>query len=219
MKQDWLLILSVSVFLFSGCKKKQDEPGPINHINEQARVYPSFQLEKEDTLSDEEYKVYADFFSTNVNGARVINLSQQTNHWNTIPENSYFDTLRKTHGEFDSTTFANYHTANNKAYILGNKINLPSAKVVLIPSSEFTHYFSHKDPFGNEGLEHGQGLYNKYSEGYYSVSRVGFNAGKTEALISISYSSGQQQGSGLIALLKKINGRWVVIHEMNHWLT
>ncbi|MBC7388056.1 MAG: hypothetical protein H7329_02485 [Opitutaceae bacterium] len=215
MKHYFLLIFSVPFFVLSSCNKKRDEPKPYNPYN----VYPLFPLEKEDTLSDAEYKVYSDFFSAEIKSAGNVNLAQQTNYWNSIPNNFPLDTVRKTHGGFDSTIFVNYNKINQKAYVLGNKIKIPSAKVVLIPTSELIYYFSHKDPLSQDGLNHSQGLYEKYSGGYYTISRVGFNADKTEAVMSVSISSAPQNAYGYTALLKKLNDNWVVIYEMNGWMS
>lgn len=210
MKHYFLLLLSVPILVLSSCNKKREEPQPINPYNQQARVYPYFPLEKEDTLSDEEYKVYSDFFSTNLKSSGNVNLMQQTSYWNQISNNVLLDTVRKIYGGFDSTIFVDYNNINKKAYILGNKIKIPLSKVVLIPSSELYYYFLRNDILSE---------FEKYSGGYYNVSRVGFNADKSEAVMSISIISGPQQATGYIVLLKKMNGKWVVIYEMDNWLT
>ena len=52
-----------------------------------------------------------------------------------------------------------------------------------------------------------------------SLSDVGFNSQYTEALVYVAYYCGPLCAGGSFYVLKKTNGRWVVDHEIEHWVS
>ena len=52
----------------------------------------------------------------------------------------------------------------------------------------------------------------------YSLSRVGFNADKDEALFYASYSSLTEDGHGSLIYLQKTSGVWSVVKAAANWM-
>lgn len=65
------------------------------------------------------------------------------------------------------------------------------------------------------------GLYRRYAHcnGVTTLSRVGFNATRSTAVVYISMTPGYLAGSGWAVLLRKISGRWEVISSTIIWVS
>ena len=80
-----------------------------------------------------------------------------------------------------------------------------SKQYVLLPKKQFTGYFANKN--AKLGWDAFSKAFPK-SGGYQTVSAVGFNAQKTEALVYAQYGCGRVCGNGAFHYFKKQNGTW-----------
>ena len=55
------------------------------------------------------------------------------------------------------------------------------------------------------------------ANGLLTFSTVGFNLARTQALVSVERQCGGLCGDGKFVLLKKVNGRWMILRKINAW--
>jgi len=104
-------------------------------------------------------------------------------------------------------TIDDFGTRNQKSVTLTDKFNL-KLKINFV-GEEINKLFENNAVGGKDGWE----IFNKkYSNanGFISVSRVGFNKSKTQALIAVSHSCGWRCGEGSYKLLTKKNNTWEI---------
>jgi hypothetical protein len=67
----------------------------------------------------------------------------------------------------------------------------------------------------------GELLTKKYpgSHGYIVFSRVGFNNTLDQAVIYVANVGGPMMGSGSYYLLEKKNGAWLLMDQVNYWIS
>jgi hypothetical protein len=56
-----------------------------------------------------------------------------------------------------------------------------------------------------------------YWEGRITLSRIGFNSAKTEAIVYTESSCGNSCGGGDLFLLRRVDGAWTIINQINLW--
>ncbi len=63
-------------------------------------------------------------------------------------------------------------------------------------------------------------FHRKYGESSWlvSLSRIGYNAGHTEAIVQCDMGYGPLAGEGLMIVLKKENGAWQVVDVRMLWI-
>ena len=55
--------------------------------------------------------------------------------------------------------------------------------------------------------------------GFFVVSHVGLNLGKTEALLYVNHFCGGLCGSGDYVLMRKVNGVWHIVDRYRTWVS
>ena len=89
-----------------------------------------------------------------------------------------------------------------------------SGKVVFLSEEEVTQLF-------NIGLDGWNKFNKKYpgANGIITLSRVGFNKEKTQALVYVGISCGGLCGGGSFMFLEKRNGKWSIRGNRNLWVS
>ena len=105
-------------------------------------------------------------------------------------------------------------TKNRKSSVLTDQFKL-SATIVLITDSDVKRLF-HDSIDGGWDLFHAK--YPKATS-INTLSRVGFNKDRTEALVYYTYSCGGLCGQGQYVLLRKRDGHWKIEKESMTWIS
>ncbi len=109
-------------------------------------------------------------------------------------------------------------TKNTKSYELSDKFN-SEANVKLLGGSEREELFK---KLNENYYEWGKVFRQKYPAGgvtIISLSRVGFNAEKSQALVFTDYQCGWTCGEGNYVLLTKKEGQWKVKKKSMKWIS
>lgn len=111
----------------------------------------------------------------------------------------------------DSETINDFKLKNAQSYPLSSNFDLP-VKVLLFSEEEM------KEIFDDGGWSE---FYRRYplAQGIMSVSRVGFNSTKDQALVYVGSSCDWLYGAGYYVLLTKENGVWVIQDEVMTWIS
>lgn len=122
--------------------------------------------------------------------------------------------LRKFLPELASETALDFFTKNQTSWTLKREFKL-KAEVILVDSYEIDRMF-------NRDLEEGWKLFHtKYrsASSIDTLSRVGFNKEKTQAIIYYGYVCGPLCGQGQYILLMKTDNKWTVAKEHMTWIS
>jgi hypothetical protein len=122
-------------------------------------------------------------------------------------------------GEFSALsrqTADDFTSRNKQAYELSDQFNL-DVKITFITSGEIKKMF--QKSFGNpDGWET---FHRRYptANGMITLSRVGFNEDRSQALIFVGYGCGWLCGGGDYVLLKKKDGAWKIEAKSMTWVS
>lgn len=110
-------------------------------------------------------------------------------------------------------TLDGFRQRNALSYLLNDRLTL-SVPVVRISERE------REEIFGEPGAGWDE-FYRRYpgSPGLMELSRVGFNQGRTQALVYIGVQSHYLAGIGLYVLLEKENDRWIIREQVMAWIS
>lgn len=192
-------------------------------IIEKNSVACGFVPEDFDALDREEYEVYSalivkgfDLIASCFKSFSEIQLIVIDDHTDTDDE--YGDDLEETLQwvsdhipAVDSATLNDFKLKNDQSYPLGNYFDLP-VKVLLFSDEEM------KEIFDDSGWSE---FYERYpsAQGIMSVSRVGFNVARDQALVYVGSSCDWLYGAGYYVLLTKKNGIWTIQDEVMVWIS
>lgn len=111
-------------------------------------------------------------------------------------------------------TFSDFRDRNRQPHRLDETINL-SIKYVLISKEEENELLYRAG--GGSWLS----FYKKYpkSQGITTLSGVGFNPERDQALVYVGNRSGPKTGTGYYVLLARENGNWVIKDRYGAWLS
>jgi len=117
------------------------------------------------------------------------------------------------HPEVQPETAKDFDAKNKNSFALEKKFDL-RFPYVLASERELREIF-HRDTKGYISEGSWRRFYEKYpgAQGIMSLSRVGFNTTKDEALVYVANQSGLLGGSGSFLVLSKRNGRWEIQKE------
>jgi hypothetical protein len=113
-------------------------------------------------------------------------------------------------------TIDDFGSRNQKPVTLTDRFNL-KLKINFV-GEEINKLFENNAVGGKDGWK----IFNKKypnANGIISISRVGFNKSKTQALISVSHSCGSLCGEGSYKLLKKKNNNWEIEKSFTTWVS
>ncbi len=110
-------------------------------------------------------------------------------------------------------TLTNFRSRNDATYPLRPDMNL-GLPYVLLTRDELNEIFD----VNTSGWDV---FYSRYpnSPGLTSVSRVGFNADFTQALVYIGTQSHWLAGAGYYVLLEKTGGKWHIVQQVMTWIS
>jgi hypothetical protein len=158
--------------------------------------------------ANEEYNVYSALLNSRFtdNRIKLIVIEEQTQASKTSVED-----YAKNIPDLQQETIDDFYKANQQSHKLERQFNLPF-NYTLISQAEL------KNIFDSGGWDN---FYKKYpnSPGITSLSGVGFNAQKNQALVSIGTQSHYLAGAGYIVLLAKENGIWRVKQQVMTWIS
>jgi hypothetical protein len=163
-----------------------------------------------DQVTKEEQAVYS-YFLSEVGEPAVILQNTSTFLIETDPQES-IDYIKSGLDGLSDETFDNYLSRNAQPGPLPANMNL-GVKYVLLTPDELTEISSQAN--------WGQVLDERYpgSKGYTIFSRVGFNPSLDQALVYVANVGGPLVGSGSYYLMEKKNGVWVLIEQVNVWMS
>jgi hypothetical protein len=109
-------------------------------------------------------------------------------------------------------TIDSYLARNDKPSQLSPDMNI-GANYTLLSTDELARISSQSN--------WGELLANKYpnSHGYTIFSRVGFNNSLDQAVIYVGKVAGPMMGSGSYYLLEKKDGEWLLMDQVNYWIS
>jgi len=105
--------------------------------------------------------------------------------------------------ELQQETIDDFNKANQESYLLEKRFNLP-VDYTLISKEEFHSIFPNPSGWFT--------FYKKYpgTGGIITLSRVGFNTDKNQALVYIGIQAAPETGAGTYILLIKENNTWKI---------
>jgi len=163
-----------------------------------------------DDIDDEEYNVYSALirstYGDNPNTLPVI-----VEDTTSPPEGGLSGISAK---EVQQETVDNFKKANQQSYLLKRRFN-PSINYILISQEELKNIFSRDLVRGWDKF------HKKYpnSQGIITLSRVGFNNQKDQALVYIGDQFSSLSGAGSIILLIKENNVWKIKQRFMLWIS
>jgi len=166
-------------------------------------------------IETEEEAVYAALFEEMYGEPQMLALMAETETSPMSTENtdSTLEYVLSQMSEVDEETVAGFRVRNDAAYPLRPDMDL-GLPYVLLTRDDVDEIFD----VNTSGWDV---FYTRYpnSPGLTSVSRVGFNADFTQALVYIGTQSHWLAGSGHYVLLEKTGGRWQVEQQVMTWIS
>lgn len=174
-------------------------------------------------ISGEEYEVYSvaiqDFFtlsrkvkSVAITDYTIKDFSDLKSMWQT---NDYF---RQSFSALLPETIDNYAAANGKEHQVKNSFNL-QLHYIFLTKSEVESIFKRGTRVSE--MEEWEAFYKKFPEIYTiaSVSRVGFNSERNQALVYLEFWCRSLCGEGNYIFLNKQDGKWKVFKKDMMWVS
>ena len=195
MKKSSLLSFAFALLLFGGA----------------ARALPPF---AQSDIPAEEYAVYSAVIRELyfVGKIKLVVISNPTSRGS---ESKVADYVFEELAPLSHATYDDYLAKNSKQYRLSNSLSL-KARYVLVEDRTIKKLFNHWD------LDKGwETFYKQYpaSKGFFSLSRVGFNPTKDQALVYIGRMCNSRCGEGRLVLMSKRNDTWTVEKEHGLWVS
>lgn len=161
-------------------------------------------------IEDEEYAVYSaliKYMSEDAGTKRLLVIEEQTSPWVGFPEDDpdkFYRELKESAPALSAEVIDDFRARNKGEHTLARRFDI-GREYVLVGEKELNKIF--KEAGGGW-----KAFYKKYpgAGGYLVLSRVGFNADRTQALVYQGHSCGGLCGAGSHMLLNKKNGAWVV---------
>ncbi len=181
-----------------------------------------FNLHTADNLDPTEYEVYSialkeKLIKSTKDPATII-VGQKTSKSISTLSTSSLPLIKAQFPEFDSTSITDYQTKNLSEYYLDYKFSMTEKYVQLLTTEEIDNLFVQMGKNWEEYLNR-----YPYSNGYYTLSRIGFNNDKSQAVLAIEFStstsSTNSTTTGEILYLKKDAGVWKVVGKFFTWTT
>jgi len=200
-----LLFLLICIFLHMGCSIKtrcrdlENRTDSIDTIDYQ--IY-SFVLS--------EIQPNSDFLVLNKLTTKLRSISEE------VDKDYYPQLFKQNFPELSKTVFKDYQKKNSTIASLENKFEIISKTVKLISKNELDSIFSTQ--YGSENWNR---FYNEFpkSKGLITLSRIGFNSCRTEAVLEISITKESLNAEGWILLLKKENNIWGIKKMVKTWIS
>ncbi len=151
----------------------------------------TYRLSCEDFMAPEEFEVYRAVF--NPPKLSTVRLDGLPDGFVVLEDKTRDRTFEKIKG-VEKALLEDYNTRNKKQYRLSENLPEGLEDILAVRSG------------GGESSGEGQ---SPLSPGRTYVSRVGFNPGRTAALVFVSHVAGPEMGVGYLVLLEKHQGAWL----------
>ena len=112
----------------------------------------------------------------------------------------------------DKTTIASFQNANTTLQRLRIQLSFAVPHNILT-GKELHAFFQKKDGWKDFNKRYPE------SHGYFSFARVGFNQGKTEALLYVEQYVGWLHAGGRYVLFRKYENEWHSVAEQSTWVS
>ena len=122
--------------------------------------------------------------------------------------------IRERLPSLQAETIHDFALKNQRAHAVERRFDLPVAYAILT-DAQLDSLFKSAD---GEGWNRFYRLYPK-ADGLFTLSRVGFNTQKDQALIHVGNQSHWLSGAGFYILLRKVGGKWEIAHEVPTWVS
>ena len=170
----------------------------------------------EDGPDADEYAVYAALFAEKGNdkqGTQIV-LEDATVVNDTFSKRMDQKSIEKLFGLPSQDAIQDFVTKNRKSSVLKDQFKM-KATIILINNSDVKRLF-------HDSIDGGWELFHaKYpnATSINTLSRVGFNKDRTEALVYYTYSCGGLCGQGQYVLLRKHDSYWKIEKESMTWIS
>jgi hypothetical protein len=164
----------------------------------------------------EEYEVYSALMDRSNDGrsAKLVVINEQTSvhAFNGLDE--LLKEARQNVPEIEDQTLDDFQAKNRQPHRLKNLFRLHAEKISLASQQEIESYFG-------EGGGWWRDFYARYpqADGFWTLSRIGFNADRTQALAYFGHSCGDLCGNGGLLFLGKEHGTWKVKGGAGFWIS
>ena len=166
---------------------------------------------KPNEITNEEYNVYSALINLEYvkDGIKLIVIDDYTTTSISPGISELKENFRQEMPESQQETIDGFRKINQLRYLLKRQFSLP-VDYVLVNEKEIN------DIFPKKGWD---SFYEKYpnSQGEMTLSRVGFNTAKSQALVYVGNQSHFLSGEGYIFLLVKENNIWKVKQKESTW--
>ena len=172
------------------------------------------QSSSNDQIDNDEYEVWSALIDELYaqDGVKLIVITEPT-CCDTLNVHSRTD-LQVRLGPVSSEAVEDYAERNRQSLAFEKKFKLKT-RYRIVPYAEIEKLFDGSD------LDTGwKTFYTKYpaSGGYITLSRVGFNKAKDEAVVSVGWMAAPLRGQGNYVLLTRQNGSWKVSKKVGTWI-
>ncbi len=123
------------------------------------------------------------------------------------------DYIKKNLHDFDQATLDNFLSRNDKAYAVSPDMKL-GVSYAVVSQEQVSQFFGQNQ----DGWET---FYKNYPDapGLTGLSRVGFNADFTQAIVYVGTQSHYLAGAGYYVLLNKVGGVWTFDQQVMSWIS
>lgn len=175
-----------------------------------------FPLKVSDNLDDLDYQLYSLILEELFENSTTLVVDQYTQYVSFTAGNDYIKYLKEGYPELDPTVFSDYVIKNDTVYYLENKFNIASKNVILVSEEEIQFIFNSGDV--NKGWTE---FYKRFpgSNGEISFSRIGYNTGKTLAMVEMGNMYASLGGEGSLIFLKFENNGWKILRAIPTWIS
>lgn len=167
-------------------------------------------------VDTERYAVYSALLRETFNDKKIalLVIAEKTDEdFNEDDTGKRWDYIRAGLAPVSQETIDDFKKNNAQPSVLSNKFTVPT-KVVLVAKNEIDRFFA-------EGGGWWPAFYQQYpdSPGLITLSNVGFNPEKNQAILYIGYQCDGLCGQGHYVLMVKANGNWKVEKRVMTWIS
>lgn len=203
MKIKFLFFLAAFAIVFSSSCSKDDTPEKTYMLGTPTVTDPG------------DYEVYSAAINAVLTNVSDFHIEQSTAKLNSLAKSDApaKEKIITEIPSIDVKVFADILIKSEKTYLLDSKMNIPLKKYSLLSEEE------KKDLF--KGPSRWDNYYNKYSKssGILSLSIIGYNDSKDQAILELSMYNNILAAEGFVAYLKKENGIWIVKKVLMTWVS
>ena len=173
---------------------------------------------------DDDYEVYSALINQKyvTDRIKLIVIKDQTVSYtiDKLLAEDPFQYVSKQLAPVSKETFEDFLSKNESPIMLNRQFIL-RVDYALIGQEELDNFLKPPPSDGNSLLKGWERFYEKYphSPGYLMLSRIGYNAGRDEAMVYSARCCGALCGEGRYILVTKDRDGWRIKNELNLWIS